>query len=111
MVSTRQMTTTTPGGGSPVAEETVDSYVAAVSTLPNTNTTHCTFTISRPGAAITSRQSSTIDDGGPLQSKKPKNLMDLPVEILDKIFGYTGYKNVAQIRLVSLLVFLFFIIF
>lgn len=28
-------------------------------------------------------------------------LLDLPVELLDKIFAYVGYKKVAQIRVVS----------
>lgn len=28
-------------------------------------------------------------------------LLDLPVELLDKIFAYVGYKKVAQIRIVS----------
>lgn len=32
---------------------------------------------------------------------KSKNLLELPHEILDKIFSYVGYKKVAQIRVVS----------
>lgn len=28
-------------------------------------------------------------------------LLDLPVELLDKIFSYVGYKKVAQVRVVS----------
>lgn len=33
--------------------------------------------------------------------KKSLHLFDLPVEILDKICSYVGYKKVAQIRVVS----------
>lgn len=37
------------------------------------------------------------------QSSVPQRvyLLDLPVELLDKIFAYVGYKKVAQIRVVS----------
>lgn len=30
-----------------------------------------------------------------------KHFLDLPPEIFDKIFSYTGYKTVSQMRLVS----------
>lgn len=29
------------------------------------------------------------------------NLQDLPIELLDKIFSYVGFKKVAQVRVVS----------
>lgn len=32
---------------------------------------------------------------------RPKNLLDLPIEMLEKIFSYVGYKKVSQLRLVS----------
>lgn len=34
-----------------------------------------------------------------------KQLLDLPVEILDHIFSYVGYRKVSQMRLVSFLLF------
>lgn len=37
--------------------------------------------------------------------KKSLHLFDLPVEILDKICSYVGYKKVAQIRVVSVIYF------
>lgn len=33
---------------------------------------------------------------------KQTELLNLPVEILDKIFSYTGYKKIGQMRTVSL---------
>ena len=40
----------------------------------------------------------------PAQSQQTStiNLLDLPHEILDKIFSFLGYKNVAHLRLVNI---------
>lgn len=35
------------------------------------------------------------------QKVKQTELLNLPVEILDKIFSYTGYKKIGQMRTVS----------
>lgn len=35
------------------------------------------------------------------EGNKTLNLLDLPVEILETIFGYLSYKNIADLRLVS----------
>lgn len=32
---------------------------------------------------------------------RPTNLLDLPMEMLEEIFSYVGYKKVSQIRVVS----------
>lgn len=37
---------------------------------------------------------------------KQTELLNLPVEILDKIFSYTGYKKIGQMRTVSLFIYL-----
>lgn len=48
----------------------------------------------RPGpGSSASDQASTV--------QQQVFLLDLPVELLDKIFAYVGYKKVAQIRVVS----------
>lgn len=61
----------------------------------------------RHSAIITAPQSSitstyNIIEGGTITLRQQNiELLDLPVEILDKIFGYVGYKKTAQLRVVS----------
>lgn len=71
MVSTRQMTITT----GPL-EEVVFTTVGTK--MPSTST-----------ASIVEHK------------VKQTELLNLPVEILDKIFSYTGYKKIGQMRTVS----------
>lgn len=47
-----------------------------------------------PVTAGTSHNGSTVES-------RNLNLLDLPVEILEKIFGYLGFNMVAHMRLVS----------
>jgi len=44
---------------------------------------------------------STSNNGATIESRN-LNLLDLPVEILEKIFGYLGFNMVAHMRLVSI---------
>lgn len=87
MVSTRQMTTTTGPGG--VIEY---SFEATASTSSN---------LSRPPAPKS-----------PITIYPPTTqtifLLDLPVELVEKIVSYTGYRNVAQLRTVAYIIFIFF---
>ena len=131
MVSTRQMTTTTTGPGvSCPSEENVDtSAAAALINNPHTSTSiitrynsssnssnsNCNSSNNNFNAAINvatstlvtnsssiinnSSSSKQISDGIALRATT--KFMDLPVEILHKIFSYVGHKNVAHARLVS----------
>lgn len=42
----------------------------------------------------------TSNNGATIESRN-LNLLDLPVEVLEKIFGYLGFNMVAHMRLVS----------
>lgn len=78
MVSTRQSSNMGSNGGSgPVGEVEVNSLKKHHSVTAGT---------SNNGATIESRL----------------NLLDLPVEVLEKIFGYLGFNMVAHMRLVSI---------
>lgn len=84
MVSTRQSSNmgSSGGGGGPVGE------VGEPSSL-------------RKHQPVTSASAS---NGGTTAESPPfrnLNLLDLPVEILEKIFGYLGYNTVAHLRPVS----------
>lgn len=80
MVSTRQMTITTTGPGA-VEDPFNDSTTA---------------TLARNVSAAT--RSANGDD---IPKQQTIFLLDLPIEILDKIFSYVGYKQCAQMRGVS----------
>lgn len=80
MVSTRQMTTTTGPGGS--TEETFD------------NTASTSTNIAIP-LAVKSPMLTMF-----LPPKQTIYLLDLPIELVEKIVSYTGYKNVTQLRTV-----------
>lgn len=91
MVSTRQMTITT----GPVEEEKI------VSTRP----------VEEMSTTVGTRMPSTSQLASIVELEvKQIELLDLPVEILDKIFSYTGYKKIGQMRAVSR-IFLFFIFY
>lgn len=56
---------------------------------------------------------SNLNNGNPslqlqtLNQPKPQEVsfLDLPIEILDKIFSYVGYKKTAQLRVVNFIMF------
>lgn len=79
MVSTRQMTITTGPGA--VEDPFSDSTTA---------------TLARNVSAA-----SRSANGDDIPNKQTIFLLDLPIEILDKIFSYVGYKQCAQMRGVS----------
>lgn len=79
MVSTRQMTTTTGG----TTEESFD------------NTASTSTNLARP-LAVKSPMPTMF-----LPAKQTIFLLDLPIELVEKIVSYTGYKNVTQLRTVS----------
>lgn len=79
MVSTRQMTITTGPGA--VEDPFSDSTTA---------------TLARNVSAA-----SRSANGDDIPNKQTIFLLDLPIEILDKIFSHVGYKQCAQMRVVS----------
>lgn len=80
MVSTRQMTITTGPGAveDPFSESSSNATLAR-------------------NVSAGSRSANSDD----IPNKQTIFLLDLPVEILDKIFSYVGYKQIAQMRGVS----------
>lgn len=42
-----------------------------------------------------------MKDAGTISKQKQLSLQDMPLEILDKILSYVGYKHVSNMRLVS----------
>lgn len=59
-----------------------------------------------------SRNHGSVEDGDVRRSSTQREtltLFDLPMEILDKIFSYVGYKKVGQLRVVSVIILKVFI--
>lgn len=52
--------------------------------------------------SVTTVSTSSMSNGGPTVESRSLNLLDLPVEILEKIFGYLGFNTVAHMRLVNM---------
>lgn len=46
--------------------------------------------------------STSEDSNRPSASSRSINLLDLPAEIIEKILSFLSYKNVCQLRLVSI---------
>lgn len=103
MVSTRQMSSVGGGGGEgssagagpshaePAAVPRVTRHSSAH--LPGGSSPHggtkCTTLVSAP---------KTYSTG----------LLELPIEVFEKIFGYLGYKSVSQLRMVIISYYYFF---
>lgn len=108
MVSTRQ--------SSNIASSS-DSYVPAGSSAieASHSTPHTGGKVLRSGLSASSQLPYTYNHNelavnaksGVTQPSSSLNLLDLPQEILDKIFGFLGYKNVAYLRPVNICLFLF----
>lgn len=97
MVSTRQMSSV-GGGGSGCGEGAGPPHAepAAVSRV----TRHSSAQLpggSSPHSASTSRCSALV----PAPKLYSTNLLDLPIEILEKILRLVGFKSVSQLRMVN----------
>lgn len=51
--------------------------------------------------SVTTVSTSGMSNGGSTAESRSLSLLDLPVEILEKIFGYLEFNTVAHMRLVS----------
>jgi len=52
--------------------------------------------------SVTTVSTSGISNGGSTAESRSLSLLDLPVEILEKIFGSLGFNTVAHMRLVNM---------
>lgn len=112
MVSTRLMTIST---GPCNSEENSLTNTASTSSQPTRNTTITGPQSLSNVVSLASNSLVTISGGGgfhiidggssSMSNTVPQHqqllLLDLPIEILDKIFSYVGYKKTAQLRVVS----------
>lgn len=53
------------------------------------------------GGSGSSSVNNSNKDAGIISKQKQLSLQDMPLEILDKILSYVGYKQVSNMRLVS----------
>lgn len=92
MVSTRQMSSVGGGGGEgagpshaePAAVSRVTRHSSALlpgGSSPHAGTPKCSSLIAAPKSYST-------------------NLLDLPIEVIEKIFSYLGFKSVSHLRMV-----------
>ncbi|KAJ2951938.1 hypothetical protein O0L34_g4190 [Tuta absoluta] len=94
MVSTRQMSSTGGGGGVDVggAAHGEPTAVARV-------TRHSSALM--PGGSSPHANSSKCATLLPAPRSYSTNLLDLPIEVHEKIFSYLGFKTVSQMRMVN----------
>lgn len=90
MVSTRQMTIGNNGAG---------EGSQSPNEGPAKFTRNSTSTTVSAGCSSTVQYSKVPSPSPPVQSI---HLLDLPQEIIEKIFSYIKFKNICQMRLVSL---------
>lgn len=98
MVSTRQMSSV--GGGSGSGETAGPSNSEATAAVPRV-TRHSSALLpggSSPHTATASKCVSLI----PAPKTYTTNMLDLPEEVIEKIFSYIGFKSVSQLRMVTI---------
>lgn len=86
MVSTRQMSIVSGG----------------ISECSNQVTDHGPARSTRNNTVLIASEAST-SHGRSTQTKQSIFLLDLPQEVTEKILGYLSFKNICQLRLVSLI--------
>lgn len=89
MVSTRQMSITVT---------TIHSDMGGAN-MPNASRAGSSLSLGQQQS--TSRHSNNAIAGGATQNVQTLSLLDMPYEILDRIFSFAGYKEVSNARLVS----------
>ncbi|XP_049870305.1 F-box only protein 28 [Pectinophora gossypiella] len=98
MVSTRQMSSVGGGGageGSGSAPGGVHGEPAAVPRV----TRHSSALL--PGGSSPLAGSSKCSSLVPAPKSYSTNLLDLPIEVLEKVFSYVGFKGVSHLRMVN----------
>lgn len=95
MVSTRQMSSV--GGSSGSSEGAGPSHAEPVAVSRVTR--HSSALL--PGGSSPHASSSKCNSIVPAPKTYTTNLLDLPIEVVDKIFSYLGFKTVSQLRMVN----------
>ncbi|KAL0832868.1 hypothetical protein ABMA28_001020 [Loxostege sticticalis] len=95
MVSTRQMSSVVGSNGSSDGAGPSHSEPVAVSRV----TRHSSALL--PGGSSPHASSSKCTSLVPATKIFNTNLLDLPVEVIEKIFSYLGFKSVSQLRMVN----------
>lgn len=91
MVSTRQMSSI--GGGSGSGDGAGPSHAEAVTVAR----------VTRHSSALLPGGSSPHAGRNIIQAPKSfnTNMLDMPIEVLEKIFRYLGFKSVSHLRMVN----------
>lgn len=97
MVSTRQMSSVGGGNGGSDGAGPSHAEPMAVSRVTRHSSTLM------PGGSSPHASTSKCS----LAPASKTSILDLPVEVIEKIIGYTGFKHVSQIRMV--IIFILFI--
>lgn len=105
MVSTRQMSSVGGGtnGGSDGAGPSHAEPVSVVRVTRHSSTLMPGGSSPQQLSSGSSRYTSLVT-----VQRTTTNLFDLPVELIEKILRYVGFKNIAHLRMVSIIVCLLF---
>ncbi|KAG6441500.1 hypothetical protein O3G_MSEX001837 [Manduca sexta] len=95
MVSTRQMSSVGGGNGSGDGSGPSHAEPVAVSRV----TRHSSALM--PGGSSPHASTSKCNAIVPAPKTYTTNILDLPVEVIEKIFFYLGFKTVSQLRMVN----------
>lgn len=99
MVSTRQMSSVGGGGGSGEASGSGTAH-AEPAAVPRV-TRHSSAQL--PGGSSPHASTSKCMALVPAPKSYSTNLLDLPIEVIEKIFSYLGFKSVSHLRMVNIL--------
>lgn len=102
MVSTRQMSSV--GGGS-AGSEGAGSPSSEPAAVPRV-TRHSSALF--PGGSSPHASTSKCVSLLPTPKSYSTNMLDLPVEVIEKIFSYLGFKSVSQLRMVTIFELIFY---
>ncbi|RVE54073.1 hypothetical protein evm_001196 [Chilo suppressalis] len=95
MVSTRQMSSVVGSSGNNDGAGPSHAEPVAVSRV----TRHSSALL--PGGSSPHASSSKCTNIVPVPKAYSTNLLDLPIEVIEKIFGYLGFKTVSHLRMVN----------
>lgn len=98
MVSTRQMSSV--GGSSGSSESAGPSHAEPVAVSRVTRHSSTLLPGSSSPHASTSKCSAIV----PAPKTCTTNFLDLPIEVIDKIFSYLGFKTVSHLRMVNIFI-------
>ncbi|CAG9795073.1 unnamed protein product [Diatraea saccharalis] len=95
MVSTRQMSSVVGSSGNNDGAGPSHAEPVAVSRV----TRHSSALL--PGGSSPHASSSKCTTIVPVPKAYTTNMLDLPIEVIEKIFGYLGFKTVSHLRMVN----------